>query len=86
MTTQMPSVATIVEELRHYVGSQVLSPAIVFDADTPLAQLGIDSSSLLSLLLFVERRFGVMVPDEELNRANLSSLNALAACVHRLVS
>lgn len=84
MTLEVPSVTAIAGELRRHVAAHVVAEGVVVDGAAPLASMGIDSATLLGILLFLEQRFGVMVPDAELNRANLASLDALATCVHRL--
>jgi acyl carrier protein len=49
-----------------------------------LAEAGIDSFSLVELLLFCERAFGVTVPESHLTHENLMSLAALARCIASL--
>lgn len=51
------------------------------DPETPLADLGIDSMALLKILLFVEERFGVYLPDEALTTKNLYNLSSLSAAI-----
>jgi acyl carrier protein len=48
--------------------------------------LGIDSLSIIAIVLFIERKFGVRIPEEELIPENLESINAVAACCFRLLS
>ena len=86
MATKTESVAEIAESLQRYVAHELLADHACCKLDTPFADLGVDSAALLSMLLFVERRFGIMVPDEELSHANLESIQTLAACVFRLAS
>ena len=86
MMAKVGSVPEIVASLQQYIAKEILADGIACAVDVPLAQLGVDSAALLSVLLFIERRFEVIVPDAELNRSNLASLNALAACVHRLAA
>ena len=69
------------EALCDFLRTEVLAEGVVFDAATPLSQLGVDSLSIVEVLLFVERRFGVSVPESHLTRANLHSVAALARCV-----
>lgn len=77
-------VETIVEQLRHFAQAHLLAPNRPLEVQTPLAQAGIDSYSLVELLLFSERTFGVVVPDSHLTQANLATLAALARCVAEL--
>ena len=74
----------IAEELCAFARRRLISESISIAPDTPLARIGIDSASLVELLLFIERRFGLGVPDGELTREHLVSLDALARCVAQL--
>lgn len=67
--------------LCEFLRQDILAPGVAFDETTPLARLGVDSLSIVEMLLFVERRFGVSVPESRLTRANLVSVAALARCV-----
>ncbi|NLW49515.1 MAG: radical SAM protein [Candidatus Brocadiaceae bacterium] len=67
-----------------FMRTQLVAEGVVFDEDTSFAAVGLDSLGLMELLLFVERRFGVEVPEAELTRANLHSVRAFAECVGRL--
>jgi acyl carrier protein len=55
------------------------------DNSTPLLKWGvIDSLSLVSLLSFIEERFGIGVPPAEVNAANFENLTAIADLLNRL--
>lgn len=43
--------------------------------------LGLDSIDALELVVLVEERFGVAIPDEEVGKRVFASINALAAYV-----
>ncbi|MFN8391094.1 MAG: acyl carrier protein [Bdellovibrionota bacterium] len=49
-------------------------------AETPLADLGLDSFVLLEMVLFVERRFGIKTPLELLTPGNTRTIAALSEC------
>jgi len=48
-----------------------------------LGQGLIDSTGVLELVSFLEREFGIVLPDEEMTPENLDSVNALCALVER---
>jgi acyl carrier protein len=72
---------SIVQELRQFVRTNLLANHAEFDEHSLLAEAGIDSYSIVELLLFSERAFGVSVPESHLTRENLASLNTLAHCI-----
>jgi acyl carrier protein len=76
----------ICAELCAHLRTSVLAEGVDCGPDTRLGDIGVDSTALVDLLLFVERRFGVVVPEEQLTRANLESPAALARCVGALAS
>ncbi len=82
----MTDVTTIRHELIEFLRNNIIAEGIEFDHRRKLSSLGIDSLSLVEILLFVERRFGVRIPDSHLTRSNLQTVSALADCVHGLLS
>ena len=55
------------------------------DGDTLLLDWGIiDSVSLVMILGFVKKQFGVDVPPAELAPSNLKTINAMAAMIERI--
>ncbi len=76
----------IIEELKKYIGKNILSPDVKIDAATNLKQVGIDSFSTVEIILFIERRFGVIIPDDKLIPDNFKTLEALAATVQELLA
>jgi len=76
----------VAEAICRFLRDDILAEGVAFDAATPLARLGVDSLAIVELLLFVERRFGVTVPEARLTRAVLGSAESLARCVCELES
>ncbi len=75
----------IIEEIKKYIKNNILAEAVHIDASTDLKQVGIDSFSTIEIILFIERRFGVSIPDEKLIPDNFKTLEALAATVMELM-
>ncbi len=81
-----PAVDALREQLASFVRAEIVSPEITFTYTTPLRKIGIDSYSIVELVLFIERRFKVTMPESELTPGNLESIDSLAQCVHRIAS
>ena len=75
----------IIAEIKSYIEKNILAAAVQIDADTNLKQVGIDSFSTVEIILFIERRFGVSIPDEKLVPDNFKTIQALAATVVELM-
>ncbi|MCD0451616.1 phosphopantetheine-binding protein [Actinocorallia sp. API 0066] len=56
------------------------------DPDAPLSGLGLDSIAVVSLMVELERRRGVTLPAELVNRATFRSVRTLTEAVRRAES
>jgi acyl carrier protein len=78
------STESIIAEIKKYIEKNILAENIKIEAATNLKEAGIDSFSTVEIILFIERRFGVAIPDEKLVPENFKTLQALAATVLEL--
>jgi acyl carrier protein len=77
--------STIIEDIKKYIEDNILSADVKINASTDLQQAGIDSFSTVEIILFIERRYGVMIPDEKLIPDNFKTLQALSSTVQSLL-
>lgn len=77
--------AIIIEAIKKYIQQNILDGAVHIDDTTDLKQAGIDSFSTVEIILFIERKFNVAIPDEKLIPDNFKTLQALAATVQDLM-
>ena len=75
----------IISDIKKYIENNILSADVKIDASTNLQHAGIDSFSTVEIILFIERQYGVMIPDEQLVPENFRTLKALAATVQALL-
>jgi len=80
---QPPDRQIICSELCQFISTNILAPGVEVNEDTILTHIGIDSFSVIEIILFIERKFGVVIPDEYLVPENLKSVSALAGCTLR---
>ncbi|HIA11533.1 MAG TPA: acyl carrier protein [Flavobacteriales bacterium] len=76
----------ICDELRKFLKSGILAEGVEIEKETLLKDLGIDSYSVIEMVLFIERKFGVALPDQELTPDNLKSIESLANCTMNCVN
>jgi acyl carrier protein len=76
----------ISQTLVTFVRSNILAPDVAFDGNSNLSKTGVDSYSVIEIILFIERQFGVVIPDTMLIPANLSSIDAMSECVFQLLN
>jgi acyl carrier protein len=76
---------TIIAEIKKYIETNILSADVKIDANTNLQQAGLDSFSTVEIILFIERQYGVVIPDEKLLPDNFKTLQALSLTVQELL-
>lgn len=75
----------VASQLCDFLRDNVLAGDVVVSPDTELSHIGVDSFSLMELVLFIERRFGLELPAEALIPENIASARVLGAyCVSLL--
>lgn len=72
--------------LLEFLSAGIFSADLQITLDTDLIASGFDSLSLVSLLLFIERTYGVWIPQDEITEANLKNIRTISAVVIRLVN
>ncbi len=76
---------SIVRELKTFITREIMQkPGYRLDDDQPLISGGLlDSLALARLAVFIEDRYGVMIPDLELTETRMDTLNQIAERVRR---
>lgn len=72
-------------QVREFISGRF--PQITFDDDQDIFEMGfVNSLFAMELVMFVERAFGVRVPNTELRRENFRSVTAITAVVERITA
>ncbi len=80
------SVEDISSQLCDFLHKNILAPEIDVSPETELTSIGVDSFSLMELVLFIERRFGLILPPESLTAENIASVKTLSSYCMTLVN
>lgn len=75
----------IANELMKFVQANILAENVVLTPQTVLRDIGIDSYSIVEIILFIERKYGVVIPDEQLLPENFRTLEVLALTTQKLI-
>lgn len=75
----------ISDSLIEFLKSKILAEEVDLQYDTELPDIGVDSLSIVEITLFIERKFGLVLPFEELNSETIGSVGALTECCQRLM-
>ncbi len=77
------SVDTICQELCTFIRTSVVDKNVVVEPNTVFSKIGIDSLSIIELVLFLERKYAITLPEEELLPENFHTALTLAQCAYR---
>jgi acyl carrier protein len=73
----------ISRQLQSFIQTTIVEKHTEITEDTPFAHLGIDSMSIIELVLFIERKFKIAIPESELTPSTFTSIRTLAGCAFR---
>lgn len=74
--------ATVTGALKEHIEGEVLLRKAPLAPDEDLFAAGFDSMSLSRVLVFVEERFGLLIPDQDVVLDEVSTVDKLARFVH----
>ncbi len=77
------SIETYVESILDYLKSSVvLNPFEVIPVDQSLLESGVlDSYGIMDLITFIEREFGLTIPNEDITREKMGSIRKMASYI-----
>ena len=78
--------SSIKSSLVDFIKENLAADGVIFTFETPLEQLGLDSFSIIEIVLFIERTYNLELPDNALTKENVYSVDALSKCVHQYLS
>jgi acyl carrier protein len=68
-----------------FLVNNIVAPNTVITATTVVRDIGIDSFSIVEIILFIERKYGVIIPDDKLVPENFRTIQALSIIVNSLL-
>lgn len=77
---------TIQRALHDHIVAEILLRKTPLAPDEDLTLAGFDSMSFTRMFVFVEDRFGVAIPDHEIDLDKVSTLETMARFVHERVT
>lgn len=86
MSISAISAEDIAKQLCSFLRDNILASSVVVSSDTNLTSIGVDSFSLMEVILFIERRFDLILPAESLTPENIASVDTLSHYCASLLS
>ena len=83
MAEEESKISTICDELSAFLARDVLADNVQFNEVTILKEIGVDSFSLMEIILFIERKYGIILPEQELTPENLESIKKISLCLQK---
>ncbi|MBP6091677.1 MAG: hypothetical protein KA521_10520 [Crocinitomicaceae bacterium] len=71
----------IEKHLIAFVQNNILAEELTIQATDELKLVGLDSFSIVEIILFIERKFGFVIPDEQLLPDHFQSIQKIAILV-----
>ena len=82
----VPSVEVVTVAIVRFLNAEIMAESNAIAADDELAAAGVDSMALLKVLVFLERDFGIWIPDEDLSDEIIATARTLATYVCSLAT
>ncbi len=76
----------ITKELKNFICANIIDAQIKISEEDALKEIGVDSFSIIEIVLFIERKFGVLIPDEMLVPETFFSIQSIAEVVMKIKS
>jgi len=69
-----------------FIKDNLLAENISIDENTSFESLGLDSFSIIEIVLFIERKFGVELSDNDLTKENMHSVHSVTKCIQKYLN
>lgn len=70
----------ITSSVSDYLKKRFLASGVEIQPADKFDEIGIDSMTVVELVMFIEEEFGIVIPADQLTGDNLSSLETLSSC------
>lgn len=74
----------MIEEVQQFITNNIVSEEVIIEPDTLLQDFGVDSYSIVEIILFIERKYGLQIPNQLLIPENFESVNAVVRTIQGL--
>lgn len=69
---------SISKELQKFVEDNIIDRSVKVETNVSFNDLGVDSFSVIQIVLFIERKYNVVIEEGDLTPENLRSIQSLA--------
>jgi acyl carrier protein len=83
MANPIPEITTLEADLAAIISERLLDLPVDFTPGTNLYEAGLDSMGIMQLLLAIEDRYGILLPEADVSRKNFCNVSNLAGLLQR---
>jgi len=65
-----------------FLKNEIFDSSVILETDTDLFESGFDSFSLIKLIVFIEKKYRIQIPDEKITEENFRNINSLSELVY----
>ena len=78
----MLQIDQIKEHLVSFLKNEIFDSSVTLETDTDLFESGFDSFSLIKLIVYIEKKFRIHIPDEKITEETFRNINSLSELVY----
>lgn len=78
----MVRIEQIQEQLVFFLQNEIFDSSVQIGADTDLFETGFDSFSLVKLIVFIEKKYNLQIPEEKLTEETLRDVNRISELIY----
>ncbi|MGB0914808.1 MAG: hypothetical protein ACPGVI_01995 [Crocinitomicaceae bacterium] len=75
----------IINALSDFIKSNILAKEVTLEPDFVLKEVGVDSFSIVEIVLFIERKYGKLIPDHLMVPETFISVRSIATVVEEII-
>ncbi len=75
----------IITSLSDFIKSNILAKEVELQPDFVLKDVGVDSFSIVEIVLFIERKYGKLIPDHLMVPETFTSVRTIATVVEEII-
>ncbi|MFO7560786.1 MAG: phosphopantetheine-binding protein [Desulfobacterales bacterium] len=68
--------------LASFLKTEIFDSSVILETDTDLFESGFDSFSLIKLIVFIEKKFRIHIPEEKITEETFRNINSLSELIY----
>ena len=82
--SSISELSEIIQNILGFMKNEMFDSSIDLKPDTNLFESGFDSFSLMKLLVFIEKKYNIHVPEEAITESNMQNITNFSKLIYAL--